>query len=206
MVEQSDKPIQVNGNKSAVYIFDIASITEHINRIEAVITVANDYRIQTSMIYTKLSGGGHDTSGKNITYYNSSYWKTRAQSEGNIKDGSNVRTIKVDFGFQVASIIYGFDADINYRGFKINGEFVTNSNHYMFSDGVAGTGERARGVGAGGVDVAVIVPPGTFIDVHALCADELVAPVAVGRVGEQGGRIFADGDMDVLPPGGVDTR
>lgn len=46
----------------------------------------------------------------------------------------------VDFGLQVASIIYGFDIDFNYCGFKITGEYVTNSSHYMFPDDVSGTG------------------------------------------------------------------
>jgi len=63
-----------------------------------------------------------------------------AQADGNVKDGSNLRTLTVDFGYEVANTIYGFDAHFNYLGFKIDGEFVTNIHHYMFSDGVPGTG------------------------------------------------------------------
>ena len=142
--EHGGKQIQVDGNETVLYLFDIASCTEKINRIEAITTVANDYRIQTSMIYTMESRGGHDSSGKVKSWYDSTYWRTAAQAEGNIKDGSNVRTIKLDFGYQVASVIYGFDADFNYRGFKVKGEFVTNSSHYMFADGTAGTGRPGQ--------------------------------------------------------------
>jgi len=139
-VSQGNKPIQVNGTETATYLFDITSITEKINRVGAVVIVANDYRIQSSMIFTLNTAGGHDKTGQNSIWYDASYWRTMAQADGNVKDGSNVRTLRIDFGFQVASIVYGFDADFNYRGFKIAGEYITNSTHYMFPDGDAGTG------------------------------------------------------------------
>jgi len=140
LMEQTGKPINVNGTQTIVYLFDLASITEKLHRIEAVTTVANDYRVQTAQIFTMESRGGHDTSGKEKSWYDSTYWRTAAQAEGNIKDGSNVRTLDIDFGFQVASVMYGFDADFNYRGFQVRAEYVTNSTHYMFSEGSAGTG------------------------------------------------------------------
>ena len=140
LLEPDGKPVRVNGNQSVVYLFDISGIQGHVNRCEAVVTVANDYRIQTSTIYTENTRGGKSTDGGNTTWYKTDYWRTMAQAEGNIKDGSNMRTIRIDFGAQVASLIYGFDADFNYHGFKIKGEFVTNSTHYMYSDGETGTG------------------------------------------------------------------
>ncbi len=133
-------PVAVNGTQYVVYLFDIASIKEVVTRAEVEMTVSNDYRVETSMIYTKFQSGGHDTDGNPKNFYNSTYWRTSAQAEGNVKDGSNVKRITCDFGMQVASILYGLDADFNYRGFKVNGEFVSNSNHYMFPDDVPGTG------------------------------------------------------------------
>jgi len=73
IVEQNGKPLSADGTATVTYIFDLASYTEKINRIEAVTTVANDYHIQTSMIYTLDSRGGHDTSGKPTKWYNSTY-------------------------------------------------------------------------------------------------------------------------------------
>ncbi|MBA7564826.1 hypothetical protein ES708_06494 [subsurface metagenome] len=64
VIEQANQPLQVNGTQCAVYLFDIAPITEKINRAEAVFTVANDYHVQSSMIYTSDVNGGHDISGK----------------------------------------------------------------------------------------------------------------------------------------------
>jgi len=49
--------------------------------------------------------------------------------------------VPVDSGDQLASINYGCDADFNYLGLQVRAEYVTNSNHYMFADGVAGAGE-----------------------------------------------------------------
>ncbi len=134
------KSLQVNGNEYVVYLFDLGSITERINRVNVELTVANDYRIQTSQIYTKKVTGGHDNVGDNMMHYNATYWRTMAQADGNVKDGSNLRTLKIDFGYEVGNVIYGFDAHFNYQGFKINGEFVTNNHYYMFSDGIPGTG------------------------------------------------------------------
>ncbi|MBN1291429.1 MAG: hypothetical protein JXB48_06275 [Candidatus Latescibacteria bacterium] len=140
LIDPGVGPVTVNGTESAVYWFDLASIREHVNRVEAEIRVANDYNIQTSLIYTKDTSGGHDTAGKIKTYYDATYWKTMAQAEGNIQDNSNITQLSIDFGVQVASIIYGLDFDFNYLGFNITGEFVTNSSHYMFPDDLPGTG------------------------------------------------------------------
>jgi hypothetical protein len=141
ITEFGSKPLQADGNECIVCIFDLASITETLRSVEAVTTVANDYRIQTAMIYALDPKGGHDTAGKNSSWYDATYWRTEAQCEGNIKDGSNVTTLTLDFGFEVANVMYGIDADFNYRGFKIKGEFVNNIHTYMFADGLAGTGK-----------------------------------------------------------------
>ncbi|MCE5251135.1 hypothetical protein LLG96_13035 [bacterium] len=108
-VDPANSTIQASGTKCIVYYFDLTNIKDHVNRVEAEITVANDYNIQTALIYTAESPGGHDTSGKIKTYYDATYWKTMAQAEGNVKDKSNVTTLTLDFGVQVASIIYGID-------------------------------------------------------------------------------------------------
>lgn len=133
-------PLQLNGTQYAVYWFDISSIQEKVNRAEAELTVSNDYRVETTMIYTTSSVGGHDTEGTIITWYKAAYWNPIAQADGNVKDGSNVKRIQVDFGFPIAAMIYGFNADFNYRGFKVTGEYVTNSQHYQFPDAAPGTG------------------------------------------------------------------
>lgn len=118
VIDPSGKPIQVNGKEYVVYLFDLGSIKDKINRVQVVATVANDYRIQVSQIYTKNIEGGHDYQGENKSYYQAEYWKTMAQADGNIKDSSNLRTIKVDFGYEVGNMIYGFDAHFNYLGFR----------------------------------------------------------------------------------------
>jgi len=140
MIDPGGLPIQVNGNEYSVYLFDLGSIKEKVKRVEAEITLSNDYRIQVGEVMTKNTMGGHDSAGENYPYYNSTLWRTVAQADGNIKDGSNLRTVKVDFGYEVGNLLYGLDAHFNYLGFKIDGEFVTNTHYYMFSDGIPGTG------------------------------------------------------------------
>ena len=103
--EFSNKPLHVNGTETLVCLFDLASCTEKIYSVEAVTTVANDYCIQTAMIYTDDFRGGHTTTGNNLGWYDSTFWRTAAQAEGKTRDGSNIRTGKVDFGYQTANVI-----------------------------------------------------------------------------------------------------
>lgn len=119
---------------------EISVTMTYLAQIEAELTVSNDYRVQVAQIYTTKTAGGADPNGQPKTWYDATYWRTVAQADGNIKDSSNTKKITVEFGVQVANIMYGMDADFNYRGFKMRGEYVTNSQHYMFPDGVPGTG------------------------------------------------------------------
>jgi len=140
IIDPRGKPFQVNGNEYVVYLFDLSSITKNVSRVQAEVTVANDYRIQVAEIYTPKTSGGHSTKGDNFDWYKSSFWKTMAQADGNIKDGSNLHTITVDFAWEVGNTIYGADAHFDYLGFKIDGEYVTNIHYYMYADGAPGTG------------------------------------------------------------------
>jgi len=141
IIDPGGKPYQVNGNEYAVYMFDISSIGDIVKSVEAEVTVANDYRIQAAKLFSPQPDGRQDKAGGSYnSYYLTTYWETKAQADGNIKDGSNLLTVTIDFGYEVANIIYGFDAHFNYLGFKIDGEFVMNSHHYMFADGYPGNG------------------------------------------------------------------
>lgn len=136
--DSSNKPIKINGTQYLIYIFDLSFIKEKINRVEIELTLSNDYKVQVSEVFTRF--GGVETKGENKTYYDATFWQTRAQADGNIKDESNLRTIKIDFGYEVANIIYGLDADFDYYGYKVKAEIVKNTHFYMFSDGVPGKG------------------------------------------------------------------
>lgn len=135
---------QVNGTEYIVYVFDIITVKEKVHRVEVELTVANDYRVQASQIYTIKSSGGHDVKGDSFNHYTAQYWQTRAQADGNIKDGSNTTRISIDFGYEVANMIWGFDAHFNYLGFNVNAEWVANTHYWMFADGIPGSGIPAR--------------------------------------------------------------
>ncbi len=142
--------IQVSGSEYVVYMFDLITVAEDVNRVQVEMTVSNDYRVQTSQVYTKNKNGGHDFKGDNKNHYVASYWQTRAQADGNIKDFSNLRTISIDFGYEVANIIWGFDAQFNYLGFNVNAEWVANTHYWMFADGTPGDGVPI----SGGTDIS----------------------------------------------------
>jgi hypothetical protein len=139
-IEMGSEPLRVSGTEVIVFMWDMMSVTSNVERVRAVVRVSNDYLIQSSFMFTERESGGHDTGSDLLSYYSSRYWRNVAQAEGNIKDESNLTTVQVDFGYQVASLNYGVNAQFNYLGFKVSGEFVTNENHFMYSDGVPGTG------------------------------------------------------------------
>ena len=144
VVEQDGKPAHINGTQYLVYLFDIGTVRDIIKRIQVEIKVSNDYKIQSSQISTKTVAGGHDTKGEEFTHYAAEFWRTVAEADGNIKDNSNLRTIRFDFGYEVGTSTYGFNAQFNYLGFNLNGEFVKNTHYYMFADNYAGTGLPAN--------------------------------------------------------------
>jgi hypothetical protein len=139
-IELGVEPISVSGTETVVFMWDLASITSSVERVRAVARVSNDYLVQSSFMMTPVEAGGHDTTKNILAHYRARYWRNVAQAEGNIKDESNLTTVHIDFGYQVASLNYGVNAQFNYLGFKLSGEFVTNENHFMYSDGVPGTG------------------------------------------------------------------
>jgi hypothetical protein len=138
--EYRGEPLAANGTEALVFMWDLMSVTTNVSRVRAVVQVANDYRIQTSFMMTTKEEGGRDTTSDPKSHYRSLYWRNAAQAEGNIRDGSNYTTVKLDFGYQVAAMTYGVNAQYNHLGFKISGEFVTNENHFMYADGTPGTG------------------------------------------------------------------
>jgi len=65
-IDPGGKPFQVNGNECVVYLFDLSCIKNKVKRVQAEITVANDYRIQLAEIFTKKTTGGHSAQGENF--------------------------------------------------------------------------------------------------------------------------------------------
>ena len=133
-------PITVNGTQYVVYIFDLSTINGVVKRVQAELTVSGDYRVDVSQIFTKKTTPGKDQVGDNFMHYKAQSWRTMAEADGKVKDNANLRTIKIDFGYEVANSIYGMDAHFNYLGFKVDGEFVRNTHYYMFSDNIIGFG------------------------------------------------------------------
>ena len=145
VIDPDGSAYQVNGNKYAVYLFDLAPIKDKIRRVQAEVTVSNDYKIQVAEILQKrLRKQQHREVMIRMViilgHYDASFWKTMAQADGNIKDGSNLRTVTVEWGFEVQNLIYGFDVSFDYMKFKFNGEYITNVHRYQFPDGIPGTG------------------------------------------------------------------
>jgi len=140
VIDPAGMPLRVNGTRYVIYWFDLSSITDPVNRVQAEMTVSNDYRIQTSVIYTEQPSGGHDSKGDYQSYYAVKQWTTMAVADGNVKDGSNIRTVSIDFAYPVGNTVYGVDADFDWYGCRIRGEYVTNTHYSMYPDGVPGSG------------------------------------------------------------------
>ena len=147
VIDPRGEPVRVDGTKYALYWFDISRITEKVDRVEAEVTVANDYRVQTAEIYTNSPTGAHDALGANQGHYDPTFWRTMAVAKGNVRDESNLRNVRVAFGEEVGNMIYGVDAGFDYYGYKIRGEYVRNIHCFMSRSGVPGSGKPMKGHG-----------------------------------------------------------
>jgi hypothetical protein len=89
-------------------------------KIEIELVVGNDYRIDaTSNMQTNSSG--------------ETVFLPVERSQGNIKDGSNQRVVRFQYGLPTANEIYGFTLEVSeLAGFNLRSEFDVNRRHRKF--------------------------------------------------------------------------
>ena len=84
------------------------------------LTVSNDYRIEVVSDRQTRKGG-------------EPVYLLFARAEGNVKDNSNLRTVKIEYGLPTANEIYGLSLEIrDLRGFDLYSEFGINRRYVRY--------------------------------------------------------------------------
>ncbi len=93
---------------------------QEISRIEVELVVANDYFVEvTSNLQTNNTG--------------EPVFLPQAKAAGNIRDGSNQRVLRFDYGLPTANEILGMTFEVsNLAGFNLRGEFDLNRRYRRF--------------------------------------------------------------------------
>ncbi|MFH1566661.1 MAG: hypothetical protein ABIL09_01585 [Gemmatimonadota bacterium] len=99
---------------------------EEIERIEFVLLVANDYRIDVTSNQQTNSNDQPVPLADGIP-------ERTVRAPGNVRDGSNQRFVQITYGLPVANEIFGLTLDItDLNGFYLSGEFDRNRQHKRY--------------------------------------------------------------------------
>jgi len=118
--------LAADGNETITlrYSFEDASYIgpapEDVYGVEFALTVANDYRIDV-------------TSDRQTNLDNQPVFLTVARASGNVKDNSNQRVVRFEYGLPTANHIYGFTVELKeVGGFSVYGELDFNRRYRQY--------------------------------------------------------------------------
>lgn len=97
-----------------------------IEKLEFRLLVANDYRID-------ITSNNQTNSINQPVFLSQGMPERTIRADGNVKDGSNQRFVKIDYGLPTANEIFGFTLDVqNVAGFDLQAEFDRNRQHKRY--------------------------------------------------------------------------
>ena len=132
---QKEGFISADGNESIILVYDLAGADyraafgpnpDRIERVDFVLLVANDYRID-------LTSNRQTNAQRQPVTLTSSVPERTVRAPGNVQDGSNQSFLRLSYGLPVANEIYGVTIDVqDVSGVYLSGEFDRNRQHYRY--------------------------------------------------------------------------
>ncbi len=119
-------PYQVAGVADESITFGFI-MPEGVNGAQFQFVLANDYKIETAQDYLNVVDSYDDP--RFQPHYQDSLFAfptpffVRQRAEGNVKDASNKKIVRVDYGLVSGMSVYGMNFTFKYAGFEIEGEF-----------------------------------------------------------------------------------
>ena len=117
---------EASGSEQIELVYDFSEGTytgpdpSEIRKVTFEIVVANDYRIEVS-------------SNRQTNRQNSNVFLLAARAQENVKDGSNLRVIKIPYGLPTATEIFGFTLEVNnIGGLDFYGEFDRSRSYRKY--------------------------------------------------------------------------
>lgn len=132
---QREGYLSADGNETIILIYDLEGpdykaaygpAPDRIRRVEFVLLVANDYRIE-------LTSDQQSNRNDQPVVLSTATPERAIRADGNVKDGSNQRFVQLDYGLPVANEIYGLTVELqDVMGLYVSGEFDRNRQHSRY--------------------------------------------------------------------------
>ena len=108
--------------------------------------VANDYRIELAEVY--LPGGVSSSSNPDITGERATYFYPVAAAPGNVRDMSNRRQVRFEYGRQTGRTNLSLRLEIERKGFQLRTEYAHTFNYLQYPTAVGDKHWKREGGGA----------------------------------------------------------
>ena len=152
ILESPDQVLRAGRDEGLVYLFDLSQVPDVLS-VQMETLVANDYRIEESVVY-ELNPRARDHVGR----YSADSYETLVRARGNIRDGSNLKIIRFQVGgMWTGQFVYGADFNLALKGVDINAEYARTSIYRRFPAVIDGQPSFNRGPRSRGGDSAYFI-------------------------------------------------
>ncbi|MDE2810509.1 MAG: hypothetical protein OXN90_19010 [Gemmatimonadota bacterium] len=121
-----DEVHRADGDDFLLYYLDMRDV-EAVDSVELGFLLGNDYQIGLSELHQQ--GGRRDPYERQFT---AEIIRVVARAPGNVQDLSNVRWVKVKYGAPTGLSLYSVNANMNFLGLDIAGEWATSVEHNQY--------------------------------------------------------------------------
>ena len=137
-----DDPSQIlraDGEEQLVYMFSLIG-EQRVTSVEVEALVANDYRVEVATLHER------DPRARNLeTQFQSTFYRTKARSEGNVQDLSNLTRVRFQVGENTSIFTYSTDAHLSLPGFELRAEYARSAVYSRYPAHVDGVPMFDRG-------------------------------------------------------------
>ena len=125
-IEPADQVLHADGDSRLVYLYEVAGEpSAQTAAVEAL--VADDFHIAVTTI-SEVSPRAREYSGR----YWATFFREAKRARGNVRDGTNIQTVRFKVGEQTAHFSYGADVSFRLPGLEINAEYARTARHFRF--------------------------------------------------------------------------
>ena len=125
-LESPHETLAADGEEQLVFLFDLRDESP-VESVEVEALVANDYRVDVSLL-TTINTRSRNYHGR----YRSTFYRTLARARGNNRDGTNLRRLRLPVGEDTGIFTYSADATLSLPGLDLAGEYARSVRYSRY--------------------------------------------------------------------------
>jgi len=147
LVDSGGRRLEADGTEYLLFWFAIPQeMRGQLEELHFSADVANDYRIEIAEVF--LPGAVASSKNPDITGERSTYFHTVSTARGNVRDMSNRRRVRFEYGRQTGRTNLSARLESEVRGFQLRTEYAHTFSYYQYPTAAAGKRWDRRGGGA----------------------------------------------------------